>query len=154
MPSLTTRPETPADMPFLLEVYAGARQEELNVAGWPEATRKAFVEMQFKAQQQGYQTAFPLAERVIILEDDKPVGRMVVDRAEGEIRLVDIAVLPARRGRGLGKMLIEKLLLEAVEARKPVRLSVVKGLRAMHLYERLGFRKVGEDLLRQEMEWK
>jgi GNAT superfamily N-acetyltransferase len=142
MPSITTRPQTPADTPFLLEVYAGTRREELDAAGWPDATREAFVEMQFQAQQQGYRAAFPHAEW------------MVVHRGADAFRLVDMALLPAHRGCGIGKALIEKLLREAAVARKPVRLSVLKGLRAMHLYQRLGFKIIGEDSLRHEMEWK
>jgi GNAT superfamily N-acetyltransferase len=150
----TLRPEWPADGPFLLEVYAGARQEELDALGWPAAMRESFLRMQCNAQQQGYRAAYPRAEFAIILSGDQPVGRMVVNRAEDEFLLVDIALLPAHRGRGIGTALIKGLLREAAAANKPVRLSVIKGQRAFQLYHRLGFAKTGEDGLRDQMEWR
>jgi ribosomal protein S18 acetylase RimI-like enzyme len=148
------RPEGPADGPFLLEVYASTRKEELDAVGWPAAAREAFVRMQFSAQQQGYRAAFPGAEFSVILSSGQPVGRVVINRAEDEFRVVDIALLPAHRGRGIGTALMRELMGEAAIANKPVRLSVIKGQRAFQLYKRLGFEKTGEDSLRCQMEWR
>jgi ribosomal protein S18 acetylase RimI-like enzyme len=148
------RPEGPADGAFLLGVYASARQEELETMGWPAAMREAFVRMQFNAQQQGYRAAFPRADFSIILSDGQPIGRLIVNRAENEFLLVDIALQPAQRGRGIGTELLQKLMREAAAAKKPVRLSVLKGQRAFRLYQRLGFEKTGEDGLRDQMEWR
>jgi ribosomal protein S18 acetylase RimI-like enzyme len=148
------RPEGPADGPFLLEVYAGTRQEELEAAGWPAALRETFVRMQFNAQQQGYRAAFPRAQFSIILSGGQAVGRIVIDRGEDQFLLVDIAVLPSHRGRGIGTALMQDLMREAATAQKPVRLSVIKGQRAFQLYQRLGFAKTGEDSLRDQMEWR
>ena len=36
------------------------------------------------------------------MADGEPAGRLYVDRLPAEIRIVDIALLPAYRGRGLG----------------------------------------------------
>jgi ribosomal protein S18 acetylase RimI-like enzyme len=148
------RPEEPADVPFLLEVYASTRQEELDAMGWPPSVREAFVKMQFNAQQQGYRTTFPQAEFAIILHRDQAIGRIVIDRAETGILLVDLALLPAHRGRGIGTALVKDLLREAAAAQKPVRLSVIKGQRAFSLYQRLGFKKTGEAGWRDQMEWR
>jgi GNAT superfamily N-acetyltransferase len=150
----TLRPEEPGDRLFLLKLYASTRQEELDAAGWPETTRMAFVEMQFNAQRAGYRAAFPRAEFAIILSRGQPVGRIVVNRAEDEFRLVDIVVTPERRGQGVGTALIGNLLREARAVNKPLRLRVLKDQRALHLYMRLGFKKTGEDGLRVEMEWR
>jgi ribosomal protein S18 acetylase RimI-like enzyme len=68
--------------------------------------------------------------------------------------LVDIAVMPEHRGQGIGTRLIEDLLRAAKAAGKPVGLSVLKGQRPVSLYQRLGFRKTGEDILRLRMEWR
>jgi ribosomal protein S18 acetylase RimI-like enzyme len=162
------RPEGPEDEPFLLELYAGTRQEELEATGWPAAMREAFVRMQFNAQRQGYRAAYPRAQFSIILcphpgplpsdgrgwTGGQAVGRIVIDRAEKEFLLVDVVLLPAHRGRGIGTALMQDLLREAAAARKPVRLSVLKGQRAFRLYQRLGFEKTGEDALRDQMEWR
>lgn len=152
--AITLRPERPEDGAFLLEVYSSTRKEELDAVGWPDVTRKVFLGMQFNAQQQGYRATFPLAEFAVIEVSGQAAGRMVVNRTEGEFRLVDMALLHGHRGQGIGTMLIQNLLREAAAAGKPVRLSVLKGQRAFRLYERLGFKKTGEDILRAKMEWR
>ena len=154
LPAPALRPQGPADGPFLLELYASIRQEELDAMGLPAAAREAFVKMQFKAWQQGYEAAFPRAQFAIILMGDQAVGHIVVNRAGDEFRLVDIAVLPAHRGRGIGTALVQRLLREAAAAQKPVRLSVLRGQRAFRLYQRLGFEKTGEAGVRDQMEWR
>lgn len=95
--------------------------------------------MQFNAQRQQYDEVYPQAENRIVLQDDRPVARILVDRSEHEITLIDIALLPEYRNAGIGTRLVQKLQAEAVAARKPVRLHVWKSNPALHLYERLGF---------------
>jgi len=147
------RPERPADALFLFELYASTRQQELEATGWPVALQEAFLRTQFNAQSLGYKNTFPNAEFAIISLGPQAVGRIVINRAENEIRLVDIALLPVHRGRGMGTELMRQLLREAAAAKKPVRLSVLKGQRAFRLYQRLGFQKSGEADLRDQMEW-
>jgi ribosomal protein S18 acetylase RimI-like enzyme len=56
-----------------------------------------------------------------------------------------IAVVPNRRGRGLGKELLESLLEQArADGYGAVSLSVEPDNPALHLYERHGFARVGE----------
>jgi ribosomal protein S18 acetylase RimI-like enzyme len=56
-----------------------------------------------------------------------------------------IAVVPSRRGRGLGKDLLERLLGQAREdGFAAVSLSVERDNPALHLYEREGFTKVAD----------
>lgn len=58
--------------------------------------------------------------------------------------LVNIAVLPAYRGRGMGGQLMEALLKKAVDARLcQITLEVrVSNKTAIHLYERFGFSQI------------
>ena len=107
--------------------------------------------MQFNAQRQQYDYSYPQAESGIVLQDDLPIGRMLVDKTACEITLIDIALLPEHRNAGLGTDLIQDLLAEAVVARKPVRLHVLKSNPAMRLYERLGFSRVGDQSMYFEM---
>jgi ribosomal protein S18 acetylase RimI-like enzyme len=56
-----------------------------------------------------------------------------------------IAVAPTHRARGLGRRLLEALIRTAREDGFPaLSLSVAPSNRARHLYESVGFRKVGE----------
>lgn len=150
---ITLRPETKQDAPFRFELYATTRREELEAWGWPEPMRQSFLQMQFKAQQ-GYRTMYPKAEYRIVERDGRSIGQLIINRAEDEFRLVDIALLPEERGAGLGTALIEELLREAQAAGRPVRLTVLKGHRAARLYHRLGFRKTGETEVHEELEWR
>jgi GNAT superfamily N-acetyltransferase len=152
-PAVSLRPEQPGDEVFLAEVYASTRQEEIDLTNWDAATRAAFLDMQFKAMRNGYRTMFPRAQFSIILLDEAPVGRIVVDRAAAEIRVVDIALLPVYCGRGIGTKLMREVMDEAAQSAKPVRLCVFQGTRAIRFYLRLGF-SPGEPGVYQTMEWR
>jgi GNAT superfamily N-acetyltransferase len=152
-PPLTLRPEQPTDEIFLLHLYATTRQEELDLTNWDAATRAAFVKMQFKAMRQGYASMFPHGQFSIVTLGDLVVGRMVVNRAEHEIRLVDMVLTPNVRCRGIGSRLAHTLQTEARQAGKPLCLHVLKGNRATRFYEKLGFHYAGDAGLYHEMTW-
>lgn len=142
-PEPTLRPATPADRVFLLEVYASTRTAELAVVPWTDAQRAAFLEQQFTAQDSYWRTIRPDAAYDVIEEAGTPVGRLYVDRTPQEFRVVDIALIPAARGRGIGEGLLRGVLDEAGRAGRPVTIHVERGNRARALYERLGFLPVG-----------
>ena len=150
-PAGTLRVATPNDQDFLFAVYASTREEELSLWGWDDNQKRAFLEMQFRAQGQQYGLCYPQADNSIILFGDRPVGRLLVDRSGQDITLVDIALLPEHRNRGIGTTLIQSLLQEATGAEKNVALHVLRGSSAARLYERLGFTKVDEDGVYLEM---
>ena len=60
----------------------------------------------------------------IIEHEHLPIGRMVVDQTTEAITLVDIAVLEAWRGRGIGGRVLGALLDEAEDACAAVHLNV------------------------------
>jgi ribosomal protein S18 acetylase RimI-like enzyme len=152
--SLALRPEQPGDEPFLFEVYASTREDELALTNWDAPTRRAFLDMQFAAMRRGYAGMYPTGEFLLISLGDQAVGRMVLNRTAEEIRVVDLAVLPVRRNKGIGTLLMRRVCEEAAQARKAVRLCVLKQNRAMRWYERLGFVRVGEVGPYDEMEWR
>lgn len=141
--SITLRPAQPGDEAFLYALYASTRAAELATYGWDAAQQAAFLSLQFRAQQAHY-AEYPHAEDQIILDGAQPIGRFLVARLETEIRLVDIALLPAWRGQGIGARLTEALLAEAVQTGKLVRLHVEKFNRAQRLYQRLGFMVIND----------
>ena len=57
---------------------------------------------------------------------------------------MDVALLPAYRGRGVGTQLLEQILAEGRQLNLPVTIHVERFNHALRLYERLGFR-VEED---------
>ncbi|HEV3165935.1 MAG TPA: GNAT family N-acetyltransferase, partial [Isosphaeraceae bacterium] len=117
------------------------------------AQKRAFLDMQFRAQHQFYHERFSQASFQLILRDGHPIGRLYVDRREDEIRIIDIAILPEHRNAGIGGVLLRALLSEAGEVGKPVRIHVEHYNRAMTLYQRLGFVPISEQGVHILMEW-
>jgi ribosomal protein S18 acetylase RimI-like enzyme len=139
---VTLRPIAADDMELLYRVYASTREEELAQVEWAEAQKEAFLRMQFDAQHQYYQENYPGARFQVILLGGEPAGRLYLDRRATEIRIVDIALLPEYRNRGLGSALLHDILAEGERAGLPVTIHVECFNPALRLYERLGFRKL------------
>lgn len=146
---LSLREATPEDEPFLFEVYASTRIDELEGFGWSDEQKRAFIKMQFVARERVY----PRVDNRIILLDGQPVGRMMIDRGDEAILLRDIALLTEYRNAGIGSRLIQDLMKEAGAAAKPIQLHVLASSPAVRLYERLGFGRTGEDAAYLEMKW-
>ena len=138
------RPVTEDDWPFLFQVYASTRAEELARAPWSEAEKRAFLEMQFNAQKRHYEQHFAQASFHVVEIDGAPAGRLYVDRRADEIRVIDIALLPAFQRAGIGGQMMRDILTEARHRALPTRIHVEHNNPAMRLYLRLGFRKIDE----------
>lgn len=151
---LSLRPTSPADEEFRFSVYTSTRSEELSQWGWPPEQQNIFLRLQFNAQEHGYKSTFPDAARSLIYLGDQPIGILVVNRTAEEIRLVDLALLPAFRARGFGRQIIETLQVEAHVRHQPLRLQVLGTNRARLLYERLGFISMGDHNIYIQMEWR
>ena len=146
---LSLREATPEDEPFLLEVYASTRLEELEGMGWSDDQKQVFIKMQFLARERCY----PRVDNRIILFEGRPIGRMQVDRGEEAILLRDIELLTEFRNRGLGSRLLKDLMNEATSAGKPIQLHVLISSPAVRFYERLGFVRTGDEAAYLEMKW-
>ncbi len=80
----------------------------------------------------------------VIVADGADAGMLTLTEEPAAIRLRTIIVFPAFQGRGIGRVVIERLLRRAEGAGVAVRLQVLQGNPARGLYERLGFRVAGE----------
>ena len=132
------------DRDFLFRVYAGARLEELALTDWDETQKQAFLAQQLEAQHHHYQTHYPGARLDLVLLGDEPIGRLYVARWREEIRIMDIALLPEHRNRGIGGALLRDLLEEAAATSRRLTIHVERYNPALRLYRRLGFEPVGE----------
>jgi GNAT superfamily N-acetyltransferase len=134
----------PQDAELLFRVYASTRVEELSVVPWDDAQKEAFLRAQFEAQDRWYREHYAEASFDVVLIDGEPCGRLYVYRGPSEHRIVDIALLPERRGEGAGSGLLRDLLAEADADGMRVTIHVERFNPALQLYERLGF-AVAED---------
>jgi GNAT superfamily N-acetyltransferase len=153
--NVVLRSVTPEDDEFLLAVYAGTREEELAQAEWAEGQKEVFVRWQFEMQRREYKARFPDARYDMILVDGQPAGRIWVGSDDEQIRLLDIALLKEFQNRGVGTLLLRRLMDEAAGANKLLRHMVfVLNNDAHRFYERLGF-VIIEDLgAYKHMEWR
>ncbi len=141
-----------ADAAFQLELYTDVHAAEFAALGLAPTPLRQLLEMQFRAQRQGYRTQFPEAIDEIIVVNGRPAGRLLVSETAGEIRLVDLALLAARRGQGVGTAVLGSLSDRARRAGLPLRLSVRRGNPAERLYQRMGFVRTGETGMESDME--
>ncbi len=152
--SVVLRPAGEADTTFLRGVYRSTREDELAPTGWDEAQKDAFVEMQFDAQHRYYAEHYPDASFDVVLVDGEPAGRLYVARGPEEIRIVDIALLPEYRNRGIGSALIQDIVAEGALRGRPVTIHVERFNPALGLYERLGFSAVADRGVYLLLEWR
>jgi ribosomal protein S18 acetylase RimI-like enzyme len=138
------RPAAETDREFLLGLYASTRADELALVDWDEPTKLAFVEQQFTAQDEHYRSNYPGARLDVIEVDGERAGRLYVHRGHGDIRIMDIALVPEFRGRGIGTELLRSLVAEANESGRKLSIHVEANNPARSLYDRLGFRPAGE----------
>lgn len=130
-----------SDMPFLRCLYRQTRDDELGFTGWPEATKAAFANSQFDLQHTHFVSHFPRAHFLRLRCDDRDIGRYYLDITDDAWHVVDIAILTAMRGQGVGSA----LLRATRELAPAVTLTVATtNLAAMRLYATLGFVDDGE----------
>jgi ribosomal protein S18 acetylase RimI-like enzyme len=152
--TIAKRPVAAEDDCFLLKVYASTREEEMALVDWSKKQREVFLRSQLTAQRKDYESRYPASTHQVLLLDGEPVGQIWIATTDDEVRLLDIAILPKYRRRGLGTALLKELQEEQGRRGKPLRHCVYKENRtALAFYARLGF-GVRDDLgLYYLMEW-
>jgi GNAT superfamily N-acetyltransferase len=139
------RPAAAGDERFLRELDAVIRRELLGDISLPEPMLLQLLASQYHCREAGYRSRFPGAESFVVVVDEKPVGRLLLDCGGDVFHVVDIALLPGYRGFGIGTGVLEDVARRAERARKSVRLQVQRDNQAVRLYSRLGYLSVFED---------
>jgi GNAT superfamily N-acetyltransferase len=132
---ITRRPGSASDRAFL---YALLRSSlgphiEATYGTWDEIwQRRHFL-----------QNSDPRKHEILDL-DGEAVGCLLLQEEPECLQLHRIFLLPEYQNRGIGTQVIHELISEASSRSKPLRLRVFRISPAVRLYERLGFRHVGE----------
>lgn len=126
--ALARRQATPRDIPFLLAL----RQQTMN--GHLVASGAEVDDAHHMAR---LMHRFECAE--VLLHEGAPVGLLKVSRDAREWVVVQIQLVPAWQGRGIGAALLAEVADQATRAGADLTLSVLKANPARALYERLGF---------------
>lgn len=133
VPTFTLRAAQEADVPFLLHLRETAMDPYHRAAGV-------------------FQTPAEMEERVrshwdearVIEVGGEPVGLWKLWRQPEVWWILQVQLMPAHQGRGIGAALIRELIDEARAAGVALQLKVLKINPAQRLYRRLGFEIVGE----------
>jgi ribosomal protein S18 acetylase RimI-like enzyme len=152
---LHLRPERDEDAPFRFKLFCESRPAEFALLQLDPAVFEQLMRFQFHAQTVTYRANFPDARFDIIERDRAPIGRIVVNRPGTMLHIVDQAIVPELRNRGLGTAIMKALMDEATPNGLPVRLKVAStNDPSMRLYRRLGFVPIRTEPLSIEMEWR
>lgn len=151
--AVTVRPVQTEDEPFVRELFASAHGEQFGPLGLAPEALAPLLAMQFDAREVAYRRRHPEATADIIEIDGVAAGRMMVDRAGADIHLLDIALLPAHRGHGVGSMLLRALQDEARREGRTLTLTAARDSRPAALYLRLGFAPAGGDEVYVVLRW-
>jgi len=147
------RPVVETDTPFLRALYASTREQEMEMLPWTPEQKREFLDFQFSAQTKHYEESYGLAEFLIMELDGAPIGRLYIFRGPEEIEIIDIALLPEFRGKGLGRQLLQEIIDEGKRDDKIVTIYVEHFNPARHLYDRLGFQHVDTNGVYHLMKW-
>jgi GNAT superfamily N-acetyltransferase len=129
-PEFHTRPARPDEFAFAEHLYISyMRPLMLELGTWNETERRAALRRSFKADD----------VKIISLEG-LDIGWMQVSERDTDLNLAQIQLLEGYCGRGIGSLLIGRLLDRATREHRTVSLSAVRTNRAIGLYARLGFR--------------
>ena len=143
---------TEGDLPFVAELYASTRREEVAQTGWPTEIQEAFLRQQHEAQHSHYSLHYADDEWLIIERAGEPMGRLYLRDDPQNLHIIDISLVPNSRGQGLGGAILHDILEWARDVGKTVSINVEKNNPARSLYGRLGFRVVEDagiyDLMR------
>ena len=143
VPLFKLRPARKRDYAYAEKLYVETMKPLLSrLDAWDEADLLARFRSDYRPD-----------EIRIITVGGRDVGFLHVEEKHGEISLAQIHIEAPYRSRGIGTTLIKDLLREAGAKSKPVSLSVVKHNPAQTLYERLGFKVIGDDETKLHMRW-
>src|SRR5579871_3280765 len=115
---------TDQDREFLYRVFRSTRLDELTPLGWTAEQITAFLMMQFNAQHTYYQNTFPDASYQIVWLDGQPIGRLYLERRNDGLHIIDIALLPEFRNRGIGSLLLQDIIRQGEAQGIPVQIYV------------------------------
>jgi len=141
---LCLRPVEAADAPFVASLYASTRADEVARFGWPAGNQRAFLSQQCEAQELYFRSRYPDAEWLIVERDGAAVGRLYLEQSAQALHVIDISLVPAARGQGLGAALLADIVAAAAAAGRKATMHVERSNPARRLYARLGFVVVGE----------
>lgn len=153
-PDFYLRPVHEHDQKFIDTLYRSTREDLLVLPMDP-----IFIDNLIRSQQQiqahGVQQHYPNAQTKVIEQQGQLLGRMIYEHTTDNIHLIDIAVLPSAQKQGVARFMLQHLQQLACAHQVGLSLRVFKhNLKARMLYLSVGFQRVDEDEISEQMCWR
>lgn len=127
MEEFSLRKASREDIDFIFYIRAQTMKDDFTrTFGWDD-------DDQYK------RAADEIGQAQIIMINKEPIGVIKILTCKHEFHLHQMQILPQYQGKGIGTTLLENLLDRADSQNFQVTLFVLKGARAKHLYDRMGF---------------
>jgi ribosomal protein S18 acetylase RimI-like enzyme len=108
--------------------------------------RQYYAEYERVWQSQSFDEEWPERQSFIISKADRQIGYLSFSLEPRYLYLRDVQLCEPYRGEGVGGWVMQQIVSMASErGARSIRLKVFKSNPAMQLYERQGFRVVGEE---------
>jgi len=141
------------DKAFLQALYADSRAWEFELTVWTDEEKDRFLKQQFEAQDRSYKMNNLGAVHRIIQLNGVDIGRLIIDRTDRLMRIIDFTIHSDYQRRGIGADILASLKNEAQGGKVPITLHVRQGNPALNLYLRHGFKKTGVNGHHFAMKW-
>jgi len=150
---LVVRPSLASDGPFLQRLYQSARPDLQWIDDSVEVVEQV-VAQQFQVQEQGLGENFPNAMHYVVEKLGTAIGALSTDFGANEIRVLYLAFIPAARGQGYGRAVLQGVQKAAQQIRCPVATVVwASNPHALGHYLALGFAVQEFNVAAQRLVW-
>lgn len=130
-------------------IFKKALQSDINYLLWlrKETMVPHLQKAGFKVNDENHYKAinYKFDGAKIIFYGNERIGLLKTFIGEDFIEIIQFQIAPEHQGKGLGNMVISKLIAEAPDTTDYLILSVLKENNARKLYEKCGFTIVGEN---------
>lgn len=150
---LVSRSAQVDDEVFLEQLFYQCLPPELAPLGLPAAALQQMLALQYRGRNMTYSARYPEADDRVLWVDGARAGRLTLQRSAHVLRVVDLAVAPEFRGRGVATRALQNVLAEAAASEREVQLEVRATNPAARLYQRLGFVVTEGDGFNARMTW-
>lgn len=141
---LSYRPAISNDESFIHELTNSVREPQSGIHLGKSEEKNQFYQSLFASRQLFLKEHFPDAVEWIIQLARREIGFFLVKRTKEEIHIIEIVVAQEYRNRGIGSMLLHDLIKESYEKNIPIRTRIPQLNPAIRLFQRLGFRLIGD----------
>jgi ribosomal protein S18 acetylase RimI-like enzyme len=132
--SIRYRPALESDVDFLYALHVATMKDYVDKTwGWDDAFQESIFRKNYD----------PVGIEIIMF-DGKEMGMLSIEERDDDIFLRVIEIHPAYQNKRIATSIINRMIADGAQRKKPVRLRVLKVNPAKRLYERLGFSVIEE----------